>query len=323
MNRLLRCARWLRSLALAAVASGLFFHFAAAASLPGPLVTAAWLHAHLHDVTVLDVRESPAAFTRPPEYRTAGHGAARSLAAVGGHIPGAHLIEFGALRTRREFGGHVIDYMPPTAEVFQRVMRAAGVDAGKPVVVTSAGDGVIALDMSAWTYWALKAYGRGDVAILNGGTAAWLQAGYPVSTEAAPSGTGDWTAHGSDDARWLATSEDVAAARAHGVQLVDARAHAAFEQGHIRGARSFPTDVIVRKAGLAAYFLSPADYRTLFTKLRIDAAQPTITYCETGLLSAGAWFVLHEVMANAATRWYVGSMHEWLREGRPVVQGGP
>lgn len=322
MNRLLRCALGLRSLALAVAASVLCFNFAAAASLPGPLVTAEWLHAHLQEVTVLDVRESPATFTRPPAYATAEPSGGRSLSAVGGHIPGAHLIGFDALRTRRAFGGHVIDYMPPTAEVFQRLMRAAGVDAGKPVVVASAGDSVIALDMSAWTYWALKAYGSGDVAILNGGTAGWLQAGYAVSTAPQPSNQGNWAAHGSDDARWLATSDDVAAAHARGIQLVDARAHAAFEQGHIQGARSFPTDVIVRKEGLAAYFLSPAEYRTLFKKLGIDAAQPTITYCETGLLSAGAWFVLHDIMGNAATRWYVGSMHEWLREGRPVVQGG-
>lgn len=298
-----------------------------AAGLPGPMVDAQWLHGHLDDVTVVDVRGQPQSFTAPPRYRVDKEGKKR-LIAVGGHIPGARLIDFNDVRTTRKIDGREIRFMLPSAFEFESIMRDAGVDSDKPLVIVSPGDSTGTLDTAARLYWTLKTLGSTDVAILNGGMAAWLQAGYEISTDPAQPMPGNWTARDAS-MHWSADSSTVAQAHGNGIQLVDARPVPQFlgiskskvvhDYGHINGARNFPTDAIVRKDGDASYFMTKAEYKKILPELGIDAAAPTITYCNTGHLAAGAWFVIHEIVGNEQTRLYDGSMLEWTQEGRPVV----
>lgn len=303
----------------------------AASRLPGPLVTPAWLNAHLADVTVLDILATPAEFTTAPRYGKAGKDGVAPLVAAGGHIPGARPVAFGDIRAPRQIDGRKIDAMLPSGARFQNVMRAAGVDGGRPIVITATGGDVGTLDMATRLYWTLKTYGTTDIAILNGGNAAWLQAGFKVETQPAAKKVGNWTAKPAD-LRWFASSADVVKAQASGTQLVDARSTPQFlgitkkpvisEFGHIGGARSFPTDAIVRPQGAASYFLTSAQYAKLLPELGIDAAKPTTTYCNTGHLASGAWFVMSEIMGNADVRLYDGSMLEWTKEGHPTVPAG-
>ncbi|TAM11987.1 MAG: sulfurtransferase [Nevskiaceae bacterium] len=298
------------------------------AALPGPLVSAQWLHEHLAGVTVVDVLADPAQFTSAPKFGIRNKAGVTPLVAAGGHIPGARLVTFSAIRTTQKVDGRKIPAMLPTADQFQAVMRAAGVDDGHPLVITSRGSDAGDLDMATRLLWTLKTYGAVNVAVLNGGTAGWLQAGYEVETRAATKKVGNWTAKPADR-RWLATSADVVKAQTAGSQLVDARPTAQFlgisknpvvsEFGHIAGARSFPTDAIVRTEGAASYFMTPAQYTKLLPELGIDPKKPAITYCNTGHLASGAWFVLNEVMAVGSTRLYDGSMLEWAMEGRPTA----
>ncbi len=299
---------------------------ASATALPGPLVSAQWLHDHLNAVTVVDVREDPASFTSKPQYAAAESKPA--LQEVGGHVPGALLIEFGKIRTTRKIDGREIKAMLPQRKDFEAIMRAAGVSNGKPIVIASAGDGVGALDMAARLYWSLKYYGAPQIAILNGGTAGWLQSGYPVSTNAAAVKPGNWHP-GKIDSPLLAGSNDVLKAMSDHAQLIDARSMpqylgiskkpAVLKAGHIEGAHSFPTDAIVRNSGIAYYFMSAPEYRSITTQLGIKDRSPSITYCNTGHLASGAWFVMSEVLDNPSVRLYDGSMLEWTIEKHPVV----
>lgn len=329
-----RCTRrtsrigWWTSVIAAAVLAIISVH-ASAAGLPGPLVNVKWLHGHLNEVTVVAIRGAPAEFTTPPRYGAVATGGKARPVAVGGHIQGARLLALGSILAPQKIDGRDVADMPPTAEAFQDAMRRAGVNGGEKLVISSAGDSAVALDIAARLYWTVKTYGGKDVAILNGGMAAWLEAGYPVSTAAATPAIGDWTATKADW-RWFAESAAVADASAgNGVQLVDARPTSEFlgitkspivhRLGHIKGARSFPPDAIVRHEGIATYFLSAAEYREILPQLGINESAPTIVYCNTGIYSSGAWFVMHEVLGNPDVRLYVGSMQEWTLEGRPVV----
>lgn len=302
-----------------------------AVTLPSPLVDAQWLHDHINDVTVVDIRDDVATFTAQPRYGKADAKGQPTLLEVGGHVPGARLIAFGKIRTAREIDGHTIKAMLPTRADFQALMRAAGVNGDRPIVISSAGDSVDAMDMAARLYWSMKVYGDTQVAILNGGTAGWLQAGYPVSSDPAKVMTGTWTAKAENHAL-MAGSAAVAKARQDGVQLVDARPTPQFlgivkkpivlAAGHIAGAHSFPTDAITRSAGVAHYFMTAAEYDRILPEMGIKTRAPTITYCNTGHLASGAWFVMSEVLGDKTARLYDGSMLEWTTEGRPVVPAG-
>lgn len=303
------------------LASGL----AQAVELPGPLVSVQWLAAHKDDVNVVTVLEDPKDFTAAPKYAT--DNGKQVLDEVGGHIPGSLLVDFGKLRADRKIDGRVIKYMIIDRDAFQSLMQNAGLAADKPIVIVSEGASGNDLDVAARFFWSLKYYGAKQLAILNGGTTAWLLAGNPVSTDPAATAKGNWVVTGEDKAIF-ATSQDVADAHAKGEQLVDARALAFYEgltkkpvatkAGHIEHALVMPPEIRTRKVDGAEEFLTRAQYDAVFKTLGINPHKPTITYCNTGHLASGAWFVMNEVL-GVPSKVYDGSMHEWTAEDRPVV----
>ena len=68
--------------------------------------------------------------------------------------------------------------------------------------------------------------------------------------------------------------------------------------------------------------LTPEQYRSVMKGLGYAPQAGAITYCNTGHMAAGAWFVMSEIMGNPDTRLYDGSMHEWTTLGHPVVGVG-
>lgn len=303
---------------------------ASAGTLPGPLVDAQWLHAHLGDVTVLDIRDEPKTFTMAPKYETDKAGV-KKLVEVNGHIPGALSVAFGKIRENKTEDGKVIKAQMPTAEDFTKVMDGAGLSSGKPIVIVSPGDSVDAMDMATRLYFQLRYFGvpENDIAVLNGGVASWTQAGYDVATDAAPTAAGNWTA-GKIDGSILAELDEVKkGAHAGSVQFIDARPTAQYlgyvtkpvnkSGGHLPGAKSLPTDAIVRHVGAAAEFLDARGYQKVYADYGIEPKAATVTYCNTGHLASGAWFVTHEILRNHDSKLYAGSMIEWTNLGNPTV----
>ncbi|CAN0232807.1 unnamed protein product, partial [Chrysoparadoxa australica] len=167
-------------------------------------------------------------------------------------------------------------------------------------------------------------------AIRNGANAAWLAAGFEPSTDAAATGGGDWTAD-EPRAELIAEYEDVAGGLEDGATLVDARTAQQFlgvskkssvkAAGHLRGAHNLPLDLRTHNQGPAAMFLGADEYRQIFRKTGIDAKPGTITYCNTGHLASGAWFIVSEIMGVDNARLYDGSMLEWTTLGGKDVVG--
>jgi len=315
--------RLLAFLALAVAASS---STALALDLPGPLVSTAWLAEHRDEVNIVDVREDLASYTKAPVFST--EGGKQSLTGYGGHIPGALLLDFAKARTTRNIDGRDIKWMLPAQADFQKLMRDIGVKAGRPTVIVSDGATGGDLDMAARIYWSMKVYGDDHLALLDGGTTAWLAAGLPVSTDAAPSGEGDWVAS-AERRQYMADSNDVARAIHSRMQLVDARPMSFYvglerkpvvlASGHIDGAVNFPPEVRAAKADGAQHFLGAQQYAAIFRHLDVNPKKASITYCNTGHLASGAWFVLSEIMKAPHARVYDGSMYEWTTENRPVV----
>ncbi len=300
--------------------------FANAVELPGPVVSPQWLAQHQDQVNIVDVRGDPATFTAAPTF-TIDSGK-KSLATAGGHIPGALLLDFGKARVSRMIDHREIKWMLPDQQAFQSLLRGIGVKAERPTVIVAEGTSGEEFDMAARVYWSMKVYGDDHLALLDGGTRGWLQQGMPFATAVATPEAGNWEAT-APRLRYVATSEDVAAAIGTKVQIVDARPSPFYlglvkksvvtQAGHIKGAVDFPPELRTVSKDDGTHLLSSPEYTGIFKHLGITAQTPSITYCNTGHLAAGAWFVLSEVMHNPNTKLYDGSLYEWTTEGRPVV----
>ncbi len=302
-------------------------HAALAANVPGPLVTPQWLKAHLNEVQVVTIGDDIAKdFTGQPKM-----GKNNAVVKPAGHVPGSLLVEFGAIRQTRDEDGHKLKALMPTAEFFTAAMDKAGLNAGKPIVIVPLGDGLAPMDMGTRLYFQLRYFGEpaDQVAILNGGTSAWLNAGEKVSSSPAPTAMGNWKA-GSEDKAILASMDQVKTdLQKGGEQFIDARPTPQYlgiakkpidkTAGHLPGAKSFPTDAIVQTKDGVTRFMTAADYKHIFGVYNISDNAPTTTYCNTGHLASGAWFVVHEILGNKNSKLYANSMNEWTNLGNPTV----
>lgn len=303
-----------------------------AAGLPGPLVTAQWLHENLNAVTVVDVRDDMKTFTAEPKFEVDKNTGKKNLVATGGHIAGAISVDFNKIHEDHMVNGVKIESQLPTAEYFTKVMDDFGLNkTDKPIVIVPTGESVGSMDMATRLYFQLRYFGepREKLAILNGGMNALLQAGFPVSTDKAAPATGNWAAMGEDKAILASMQQVKEGLQNASNQFIDARPTAQFlgivkkpsnrTAGHLAGARSFPTDAIVKPVGAAQEFMSAEDYKKIYAQFNIQPNAPTVTYCNSGHLASGAWFVAHEIMGNNNAKLYAGSMIEWTNLGNPTV----
>lgn len=299
-----------------------------AVELPGPLVDTAWLAKHHKQVVILDVRADVKSYTQAPVYAKDKKTGKQVLAKVGGHIPGAVLVNYKHVRANRKIGNMEVDYVIPTKSAFEKLVQDAGVNRDSTVIIATKGVNNLDMTMATRMYWQLKYYGDDKIAILNGGLAAWLKDGHKVVTSASKTKHGNWLAT-AERKELLATSQDVAKAVADkNVQLVDnrplnqylgvAKKPYVYNYGHIAGAKSYPNELFVA-AGKPATFLTTPQLKELAKQMGVKSDAKTITYCNSGHLASGGWFIMHELLGNKHVKLYDGSMHEWTKEHHPVT----
>ncbi|WP_024368003.1 sulfurtransferase [Arthrobacter sp. TB 26] len=243
------------------------------------------------------------------------HGREHYLAA---HLPGAVFVDLAT-----ELAGPADPFRGrhplPALEQFQASVRAWGVRSGD-VVVAYDDSGNLA---AARLWWMLRDAGFPDVYLLDGGLAAWRDAGFAVESGEPEPEPGDVELAGG-----AMPVIDAGQAASWGRQglLLDARAgeryRGEFEPvdpraGHIPGAVSAPTTA---NLGADGRFLSPATLRERFTGLGVRAGVPTAVYCGSGVTAA------HEIaaleIAGFPAALYPGSFSEWSNNAaNPVVTG--
>jgi thiosulfate/3-mercaptopyruvate sulfurtransferase len=302
--------------------------WALALQVPGPVVNAEWLMTNKAEVTVLDIRPNVKSFLVSPQYENDKKTGKKMLVELGGHIPDAVSVDPKTIRVDRMIGGLKVKFMIPERADFEKMARQWGVKTGKPVVIVPAGQEATDLNDAARLYWQFKVFGEDNIAIVNGGTSNWLAEGREVSVAPTKVVEGNWVGK-AERMEMLATSDDVEKAIADkSAQLVDARNPSQYlgltkkdtvlGYGHIPGAHSVSTDLLVTEGGDAARMLPLATYRDIFKMSGVDPQAPAIAYCNTGHLASGVWFVLSEVIGNKKTKLYDGSMHEWTLEKRAL-----
>lgn len=304
-------------------------NLASAITLPGPVVSADWLALNQSEVQILEVRGDVASYTRSPEFEVDKKTGKKFLVEVGGHINESTLLDFKKVRADRMIDGKKIKYLIPEKADFEKIIQAAGINSEKPIVLVPVGLDISDIDEALRAYWQFKVYGEDNIAVLDGGMAGWLAEGREYVTHASAKGAGNWIAKG-ERKELIASSDQVAAASKNGKStLIDARQPTQYfglskrdyvsSYGHIAGAKELAPELLAKPAKGALYFWDKNTYTSLFAANGINAKAPAISYCNSGHLAAGGWFVMSELIGNKSTKLYDGSLYLWTLEGRPLV----
>jgi thiosulfate/3-mercaptopyruvate sulfurtransferase len=236
-----------------------------------------------------------------------------------GHLPGAYFANLDmdlAGPKSRTTGRHPL----PSAEALAAKLGSWGIDNSTQVVAYDADTGAYA----ARLWWLLRWLGHRAVAVLDGGFAAWVAAGLPVSADVPmPRAT---TFVGTPNPDMVCDADDVA--RRVGQpdwRILDARASERFRgdvepidsvAGHIPGARNHPF------AGnlSGGRFLPPDRLAESFRQsLAGVAADHCIAMCGSGVTACHNLLAM-EIAGLGGAKLYAGSWSEWIRDpARPVA----
>jgi thiosulfate/3-mercaptopyruvate sulfurtransferase len=235
-----------------------------------------------------------------------------------GHLPGAAYVDLDdELAAPPGSGGR---HPLPEPEQLVAAVRRAGVSTGSRVVVYDDGAGTAA----ARLWWLLRDYGHDDVLVLDGGLAAWVATGRPLSTDSVTPVAGDWI--GFPGHLPAVGAGGVLEVARDGV-LIDVRTAERFRgdhepidpvAGHIPGAVNAPLSGNTDDTGR---FLSDDELRHRFEARGVRAGRPAAAYCGSGVTATQTLLALRLAGFDDALL-YAGSWSEWIRDpGRPVETG--
>lgn len=261
-------------------------------------------------VRIVDVRGATSLVSRGAAVLDARDAAAFAQ----GHIPGAQLYAWQTFTGDGAARGRVRDDLASIA----RTLAGLGVDTGRPALVYGA-------MAQGWgeeghAAWLLLLLGHPDVAVLDGGFAAWRAAGRPVVNATARARPGAFEARARREL--IATAEDVRRAR----QILDVRSKSEFRGatpygeargGHIEGARHVDWRALLDEGGRV---VSGARLTRALSEAGVDPLDEIVTCCSCGVRSA---FVTTALLARGVTkvRNYDGSLAEWSADpSRPMAR---
>lgn len=206
-----------------------------------------------------------------------------------------------------------LPHMMPTPEFFQDEVQKLGINQDSAIVVY---DNVnIYASPRAW--WMFRAMGHENVAVLDGGLPAWIQAGYEtVTTHAKPKARGNFISNLQADA-FVDSSYVLKAIHQSKVKIMDARAKGRFDgldpeprpnmkRGHIPNSVNIPFASVLENGKMK----SKPELQSMFEKYKENQK---VFYCGTGVTAC--------VLALAADQAgdknfsvYDGSWAEWGME---------
>jgi thiosulfate/3-mercaptopyruvate sulfurtransferase len=240
-----------------------------------------------------------------------------------GHIPRARYANLDDDLSRKPSaaeGRHPL----PDPNVFAATLGAWGITSDTMVVGYDEASGAIA----ARLWWLLRWLGHERCAVLDGGLAAWQQAGLPLDTSAPVVTARTYERRRAPGGDAVIATDEVAARQRAGDLLVDARGAPRYrgEQesidpvaGHVPGAVNRPFSSNVTSEGR---FRPASELRAELEKLLAGRdASRLIAMCGSGVTACHLLLALEHAGLSGG-RPYAGSWSEWIRDtARPVKTG--
>ena len=233
-----------------------------------------------------------------------------------GHIPGALHAPYGQWRSGPDNPGAL-----RTEAHFADLARSLGLTPDTPTVVVHGGANPTDMGAAARVYWTLRSLGVEDLALVNGGFAAWQEAGLPVSIDAVSITPSEADFSWSDEWR-VDTDEVLELVEAGDARLIDAR-----PEGFFSGLQwSIAAPGTIRNASNLTYeaffdgnrMQGAETIREIAMREGFTDAPLTVSFCNTGHWAAINWFALSELAEVPQTRLYPESMAEYAAAGHPL-----
>jgi thiosulfate/3-mercaptopyruvate sulfurtransferase len=277
------------------------------ANIVGSIVSAEWLHENLaaENLVIFDASMKPVFAVADPQPETPAY------------IPGSLRFDFDDVLCDHNTS---LPHMMPSPEFFTEEMQKLGVNHDSAIVVYDK----INIYSSPRAWWMFKAFGHDQVAVLDGGLPAWIQAGYETTpTLATPTQRGDFAS--SPRGGLIVDSKTVLQALSDSAfSVIDARSAGRFKGqspeprpglrgGHMPGAFNIPfADVLTdgkisSKSALQKIFEQHTDKKMIFS-------------CGSGVSATVVALAAEQAGYNDLAI-YDGSWSEWGREdsGLPVT----
>jgi thiosulfate/3-mercaptopyruvate sulfurtransferase len=223
-----------------------------------------------------------------------------------GHLPGAVHLDL--------WGISLIDTDPAPLKAFlwiiEHLFAERGVTNERPVVVYDETTGMRA----ARAFWFLEFFGHPDVRVLDGGTRAWIAAGFPMSLDHVAPTQSTWK--GERRTELLATWSDMRdRIGAEGTTILDTRSDGEYYGTLVRAARggSIPGAVHLewKQSVGSDGALKPLEaLSAMFASKGVLPDKEVVTYCQGAYRAAHSYLVLR-LLGYPQVRNYLGSWKEW------------
>lgn len=246
--------------------------------------------------------------------------AAGHAAYLESHIPGAvyaHLDDDLSSPVTEDSGRHPL----PEPGVFAGYLARIGWRPGTRMIAYDDTGGSIA----ARLWWLMKFFGHDCCALLDGGLAAWNEAGFALESGVTETDAAPVADLGPDRGMVLSALEVTGGLQAGGIVLADARTPERFKgevepidtvAGHIPGAFNFPNALVLTNEGR----FRPLEEirRGLEDLLGSRPPGDLVHMCGSGVTACLNLFAA-ELVGITGSRLYAGSWSEWIRDpSRPI-----
>lgn len=206
--------------------------------------------------------------------------------------------------------------------MFEELAQKSGITQDSAIIFYTEGNSDTDYTAATLAVHISEFYGLENVAILNGGYAAWIKDGGKTDKNKANPKKTDF--HISNiNPNEVATVYDIDdAVTTNDWVLMDGRSKAQFtgkdihpkaaKAGHLKGANNlFIASFVKNKDGVFYINTDKDDVSKLINSAGGDITKPTLWYCNTGWFASGGWFISKYITKISKVKVYDGSMVEY------------
>lgn len=206
-------------------------------------------------------------------------------------------------------------------DLFQEKMRNLGVNNDSKVIIYDDGNHLAA----ARLFYAMDYYGFSRARLLNGGMAAWIEAGLPISGQYATHEPGNFQFEVQETL--MCDFETIVEASNDPNKIIfDARSTGEYSGevvrsergGHVPNAVNLEWSSVLEPEGVPT-FLPAEEIKSMFEGLGITPDKEVIPYCQSNVRGSHAYFTLR-LMGYDTVRPYEGSWEEYGNRSDAVIQ---